>query len=93
MSISLQEALGVPYLSQKLYSHNPLVLALMLAMAGTKQLPTSSTQYCSLILCLTQPLRWGDTPLLKVVLAGNSRVTQPSGKGQSTFLGLVSLFR
>lgn len=36
-------------LSQKLYSHNPLVLALMLAMAGTKQLPTSSTRYYSLI--------------------------------------------
>lgn len=57
LRIPLQEAHGVPYLSQRLYSHNPSVLALMLAMASTKQLPTSSTQHPSLSLCLIQSLK------------------------------------
>lgn len=49
LRISLQEAHGVPYLSQKFYSCNLSVLALMVAMADTKQVPTSSTQYPSFI--------------------------------------------
>lgn len=49
LRIPLQEAHGVPYLSQKFYSHNPSALVLMVAMVGTKQLPTSSTQYPSFI--------------------------------------------
>lgn len=60
LRIPLPEAHGVPCLSQRLYSHSPTVLALMLAKASTKQLPTSSTQsvsFLSLSLCLTQSLK------------------------------------
>lgn len=55
LRIPLQEAHGVPYLSQKLYSHNPSVLALMLAMTGTKQAPHKlhSVSFLSLSLFLT----------------------------------------
>lgn len=75
LRISLQEAHGVPYLSQKLYSHNPSVLAFD---AGNDRHQTAphklhSVSFLSLSLCLTQSLKWGDTPPLEV-LAENSRV-------------------
>lgn len=39
-----KKPMGILYPSQKHHPLTPSVLALMLAMAGTRQLPTSSTQ-------------------------------------------------